>query len=174
MYLITNNPSECCGCSACEQICGHGALRMTPDKDGFIFPVKNLDKCTNCGLCERVCPYNHVDNEDVTTTPSIYATYCNSVEERQKSSSGALFYMIAKNVIENGGIVYGASFDKELQVHHTHAETLDQLQSLRGSKYVQSQLNDKYREIRSHLQKRQIGLFYWGRLPSSWIEIVFT
>jgi len=158
MYLITHDKTECCGCSACEQVCGHGALKMEADKDGFIFPVKNLDKCTDCGLCEKVCPYVHL-GENQQDEPTVYAAYSKSVAERQKSSSGAMFFMIAKYVIEQGGIVYGSTLDKEMQVHHVSAESLDELQKLRGSKYVQSRMNDTYREIRNHLRNGRLVYF---------------
>lgn len=158
MFLDTNNKFECCGCSACEQICGHGALKMETDEDGFIFPVKSFDKCTNCGLCERVCPYNNLAKKQ-EDSPKVYAAYSKSETERKESSSGALFFVIAKYVISQGGIVYGAILDDKLQVYHLAAETLDQLQSLRGSKYVQSKLNDTYREIRGHLKSGRLVYF---------------
>jgi len=131
---------------------------MVPDEDGFIFPVKDIDKCTNCGLCERVCPYVHL-GENKYNKPTVYASYCKSLEERQKSSSGALFYIIAKYVIKQGGIVYGAALDREMQVHHLSAETLEDLHILRGSKYVQSQMNDTYREIRDYLREGRMVYF---------------
>ncbi len=158
MYLITNNKSECCGCSACEQVCGHETLKMVADADGFIFPVKDLDKCTNCGLCERVCPYEHLDKKNVDE-PLVYAAYSKNIEDRKKSSSGAMFYVIAKYVIEHGGIVYGTTLDRNLKVHHISAETIDDLQNLRGSKYVQSSLGNTYREIRTHLRNGRLVYF---------------
>ncbi len=158
MYLITHNEYECCGCSACEQVCGHGALEMKQNADGFIFPVKDLDKCTNCGLCERVCPYEHLDMKQ-KDSPAVYASYAKNVAERMKSTSGALFYVIAKYVLEQGGIIYGATLDENMQVHHISAESTEQLQLLRGSKYVQSKLNDTYREIRKHLRAGRMVYF---------------
>jgi len=158
MYLNTKKESECCGCSACEQVCGHGALKMEPDKDGFIFPIKDTEKCTNCGLCEKVCPYNHL-SEIHENALAVYAAYCKNVSERKRSSSGALFYVIAKHVIGEGGIVYGATLDDKMQVHHIAAETIDQLQHLRGSKYVQSKLNDTYYEIKMHLRAGRMVYF---------------
>ncbi|MDE5745398.1 MAG: 4Fe-4S dicluster domain-containing protein, partial [Paramuribaculum sp.] len=58
MYLLTGNKAECSGCTACQQICGHGSITMQTDEDGFIFPVKDLTTCVNCGLCEQVCPFD--------------------------------------------------------------------------------------------------------------------
>lgn len=158
MYLISKNEFECCGCSACEQVCAHGALRMEENKDGFVFPVKDTDKCTDCGLCEKVCPYNHLEEKE-NRSPRVFASYSKNTDERKKSSSGALFYVIARKVVELGGIVYGATLDERLQVRHVSASTAEELQQLRGSKYVQSRLDDTYREIRSHLAAGHLVYF---------------
>lgn len=157
MYLNTNIKSECYGCSACEQICSHNAISMKQDSDGFYYPEVNIDKCTNCGLCERVCPYN--TDTDLSPIPQVYAAYAKKENERIGSSSGALFYILAKTVIAEGGIVYGAIMDVDCQVYHRPAESLEELQSLRGSKYVQSKLNDTFRSIRNHLRNGRIVYF---------------
>lgn len=157
MYLLTGNKAECSGCTACQQICGHGSITMQTDEDGFLFPVKDLTTCVNCGLCEKVCPFDKPNYNNTLT--DAYATMAKSSEERIKSSSGGLFYLIAKKVIELGGIVYGAILDDNMEVHHAHAESLAELTPLRGSKYVQSSLNDTYREIRSHLRAGRLVYF---------------
>lgn len=46
MYLVTNKKEECCGCSACQQICNVNAISIIPDEEGFLFPIKNKDICT--------------------------------------------------------------------------------------------------------------------------------
>ena len=150
MYLNSNVKSECYGCTACEQICSHGAITMRQDIDGFYFPVVNLDSCINCGFCEKVCPYDTDIN--LASQPHIYAAYAKSTNERIGSSSGALFYIIAKAVIAEDGIAYGAVMDENCQVNHQSAESIEELNRLRGSKYVQSKLNDTYRDIRTHLK----------------------
>lgn len=157
MYLITGNKSECCGCSACQQICGHNAIEMKADSEGFIFPVKNLSACVNCGLCEKVCSFASPVYKNKTL--GVYAAMTKSTSERCKSSSGALFYILAKKVIEQGGIVYGAIIDKDMQVRHAEASKIDELQNLRGSKYVQSTLNDTFKTIRRKLHDGKLVYF---------------
>lgn len=157
MYLITGIKSECCGCTACQQICGHNAIEMKADCDGFIFPVKDLSACVNCGLCEKVCSF--ISPTYKNEVLGVYAAMAKSTSDRSKSSSGALFYVIAKKVIEQRGIVYGAILDKELQVRHVVATSLDELTDLRGSKYVQSALHDTYREIRTNLRNGKLVYF---------------
>ena len=159
MYLLSLDKSECCGCSACQQICGHKAIKMLSDKDGFIYPVKDESKCVNCGLCELVCPYNHIEDKRVSKEPSVFAAYARDLSIRQNSSSGALFYIIAEYVIKQGGIVYGASMNDDHKVCHCGVDNIDNLRFIRGSKYVQSSLEDCFIEIRSYLRSGRLVYF---------------
>lgn len=54
---INKSIDECCGCTACESICPHSAIMMTPDKLGFLHPQVDTDKCVDCGLCVKVCNF---------------------------------------------------------------------------------------------------------------------
>ena len=53
--------------------------------------------------------------------------------------------MIAENVIENGGVVFGAAFNSRWEVEHRYVENKSDLYLLRGSKYVQSRIGDAYK-----------------------------
>ena len=37
-FFITNNNSDCCGCSACYNACAHNAISMQEDFEGFLYP----------------------------------------------------------------------------------------------------------------------------------------
>lgn len=152
MYLKTLDKYECCGCTACEQVCAKGAISMVQDKEGFSYPVINKDLCVNCGLCEKVCAFAQPQYTN-SKSPAVYATHLKETEERKKSSSGGIFYAIAKWVIAQGGIVYGAAFNKELQLSHIGIEDLNDLEKLRGSKYLQSALDNTYKEVREQLKQ---------------------
>lgn len=54
--ILFTNKDECCGCSACCQICPQSAITMSEDEEGFDYPVIDRDRCVRCGLCLRVCP----------------------------------------------------------------------------------------------------------------------
>ena len=46
MYLKTYNKKECCGCTACEQICPKKAISMVQvDHEGFNYPIIDNTKC---------------------------------------------------------------------------------------------------------------------------------
>lgn len=78
---------------------------------------------------------------------------------REKSSSGAVFYELAKRVIENGGIVCGAKYDEDWSVVHGHTDTLDGLNDFLGSKYVQSSVADEYKGAEKNLKAGRNVLF---------------
>lgn len=152
MYLKTLNKYQCCGCTACEQVCAKGAISMVHDNEGFSYPVINKDLCVGCGLCEKVCAFAQPQYAN-SKEPAVYATHLKEAEERKKSSSGGIFYAIAKWIIAQGGIVYGAAFNNELQLSHIGVDNLNDLEKLRGSKYLQSAMGNTYKEIRELLKQ---------------------
>ena len=150
-YFNTKDKKDCCGCTACVHSCPVHAIRFENDEEGFYYPVINKDICINCGLCERVCPVSN-PQYDNNKDPEVYAALLKRDDERKMSSSGGLFYAIASWIIKEGGIVYGACINSHNQVSHISAETEQELQKLRGSKYVQSSLGDTYKKVREVLQ----------------------
>lgn len=155
-YLISNNKELCSGCSACANVCPQNALHLIKDEEGFLYPERDTN-CIECGLCERVCPYADESLTTQASAPKVYASYSKS--ERTRSSSGGLFYVIGKHVIEKGGVVYGAAFSKDLKLSHHKATTIDELEALRGSKYIQSDLQFTFRHIRTELNNNIVVLF---------------
>ena len=68
----------------------------------------------------------------------------------QKSYVGAgKLSEIKEYVIENDGVVFGATFDKNFEVYHTYVSEKEQLEMFRGSKYVQSRLESTFAEVRN-------------------------
>lgn len=156
MYFYTQNEYECSGCTACVNVCAHAsAITMEKNDEGFLYPIRHDDLCVKCGLCEKVCPFEHPIYKN--DAPTVYAAY--DKMERSGSSSGGLFYTIASYVINCGGVVFGAACNKDLKVRHICARTLQELQPLRGSKYVQSELGDCYEKIKDELKKGTLVYF---------------
>ena len=150
---------ECCGCSACMQKCPTKAISMEENEEGFLYPVIDKDKCINCGVCANICPqlsYKQVHNEKF---PEAYACYNKDIEELRKSSSGGFFSVIAGYVLDKNGIVIGAAFDKNLVLKHIIIDNKKDLEILRGSKYVQSNINEMYKLTEEELKKGRLVLF---------------
>lgn len=145
-----NNKANCCGCSACEQVCPKHCISFKIDSEGFAYPAVDMDACINCGLCERVCP---VLNQGAKSTPQkTLAAINNDQTIRRNSSSGGVFTALAEKIICAGGHVYGARFNKELGVEHSCTNQLERLENFRGSKYLQSTMNDTFKNVRSDLK----------------------
>ncbi len=149
--------SDCTGCFACVNKCPKGCITMQEDVIGHIYPTIDDDVCINCGACVRVCPAN----SPVTfNTPSnTYAAYALDEDERRTSSSGGAAAEFSKAVILNGGVVYGCSSVFENELHHIRVETLEELTHLKGSKYVQSHINDAYKRVEEDLCADRVVLF---------------
>jgi len=143
--------TECCGCHACFNVCPTGAIKMQEDEKGFKYPVIDKSKCINCGLCEKVCPIKN--NRKVENNPIAYACFNKDNDIRKKSSSGGIFTLLAYYIINAGGIVYGAAFDEDFNVKHIKVENIEDLEKLRGSKYVQSSIGETYKQAKENLNK---------------------
>jgi len=151
------NKTNCCGCNACCNICPTNAIQMINDEKGFWFPSIDKDKCINCGMCEKVCPM--LTNKDNNNNPIAYACYNKDEKIRMESSSGGIFTLLAINIINRGGVVFGASFNNENLVEHICIDNIYDLYKLRGSKYLQSNTNITYKKVKDYLDKNVIVLY---------------
>ena len=159
--LINNkmtNKADCCGCGACADICPKRCITMKQDEEGFFYPATDPARCIDCGLCERVCP---MLNKQASQTGEVkaWAAYAAEDDLRAKSSSGGLFTLLAETVLSRGGCVAGAAFDEDLSVRHILVDNGKDLDKLRGSKYVQSRMEDTYLCVKEQLQKGRPVLF---------------
>ena len=116
MINITDK-ARCCGCSACTVLCPVKALEMKTDEEGFSYPEADMNKCMRCKTCDKVCIYNQPDEERDLNYPA-YACKNTNHDQRLKSSSGGVFYLLCENILENGGAVFGAGFETPLRVTH--------------------------------------------------------
>lgn len=148
---------ECCGCNACYNICPKNAIEMKVDEKGFRYPVIDKEKCIQCDLCSKVCPI--ISKKKIENNPIAYACYCKDEKIRINSSSGGMFTLIASQIINEGGLVYGASFDEKFNIKHIKVDKIEDLQKLRGSKYVQSDIGNTYKEVKKYLDENRKVLF---------------
>lgn len=149
---------RCVGCSACKSKCPKNCIDLKSNAEGFLYPQIDYKLCVKCGLCEQVCPVlckKDVNNYEIKT----YAVKSKDEQVRLNSSSGGAFYLFAKYVLENGGVVFGAAFDEKFKVRHDFIENLSELGKLQGSKYVQSDIGDNYVKAEKFLQEGRLVLF---------------
>lgn len=132
---------------------------MLPDEYGFFYPAVDAALCTGCGICRSTCPY-HRDSECGFYKPiRAFAAVNRNAEVLKASSSGGAFSAIAELVIEKGGLIFGCTLDSGFTARHISAETLTELDKLRGSKYFQSSMSLSYSEAKSALQSGRLVLF---------------
>lgn len=157
---INKTKTDCCGCTACESICPHGAIRMVPDPFGFLYPQVDDSSCVDCGLCEKVCAFHAgYDTSLNLASPLSYAAKHKDPKEVAASQSGAAFVAFSDYILEQGGVVYGAGYEGYFRVVHKRAKTKKERDTFRGSKYVQSDMNAVFRQVREDLKMGLIVLF---------------
>lgn len=148
---------NCCGCSACASICPKHCITMIADKEGFLYPEVDIESCVDCGLCEKVC--NHLHPYDKRNPIKVLAAVNLEERIRMKSSSGGVFYVLAQEIINEGGVVFGARFDESWQVVIDYAEDIKGVESFMGSKYVQARIENAYKDTKRFLQEGRKVLF---------------
>lgn len=159
MIQITD-PADCCGCTACASVCAHNAITMKPDVMGFLYPVVDKAKCVDCGLCEKVCSFNeHYDTSLNLSKPDAYAARHTDMDEVETSRSGAAFIAISDWILKQGGVVYGAGYADHFRVVHKRAVTPEERDEFKGSKYVQSDMESVFWQVKQDLKNGMIVLF---------------
>lgn len=153
--------SRCSGCSACQAVCPKSCVALVADEEGFAYPKVDRALCVDCGKCEAVCPILNaaVKPSPPPPGPDAFAAYNRDGATREKSSSGGLFYLLAREIIKKGGVVFGAKFDDDFRVVHDYAETLDGVEAFQGSKYVQSDVGATFKRAKEFLKEGRAVLF---------------
>lgn len=148
----------CCGCSACAQICPKKCISMDADVEGFDYPKVDIAQCIDCAMCERICPVKNATKKNDQAIAA-YAAYVKDEDLRINSSSGGIFSVLADFVLQKNGVVFGAAFDEEFMVHHIGIENKSDIEHLRGSKYLQSRIENTYIETKDALDSGKIVLY---------------
>ena len=113
--------------------------------------------CSGCGACAGICPTIHPLRVN-RAEPACFAAAMSDAERRD-SSSGGVFPVLAKQFLREGGAVCGAAWTEEFAVRHVLVEREEDLDGLRHSKYVQSDMDGAYRQVRDCLQAGRKVLF---------------
>lgn len=149
----------CTGCFACMNICPVNAVQADADSEGFLCPSVDKDKCVNCGKCVRVCPILNKKELCSISEPECYAAWSRDESIRFQSTSGGVFTHLAEAVIEDGGTVVGARYRNDHLVEHALIRTKEDIEQLRQSKYVQSEIGLVFREVKKNLENGRPLLF---------------
>ena len=155
------NKSECCGCFACANTCPVGAIKMIEDTEGFLYPNIDYNKCIKCGLCTKVCLYKNAREVKYGYFENVvaYAGKHKDMRSRIDSQSGGAFSALSEEILLLGGSIYGATLDDEFVAVHKRADKYTGRDSFRGSKYIQSRIENTYLQCRNDLDEGKYVMF---------------
>ena len=111
-FFDTYNKKDCNGCSVCALRCPIKCIDMIEDNEGFLYPKIDEKRCIKCGICKKVCP-NYTPK--ISLKGDTYIAINNNTNEKRRSSSGGMFYPLARYAISKGGVVFGVTFNEELK-----------------------------------------------------------
>ena len=158
--MAIENKEACTGCGACYNICPMDAISTIEDEFGFRYPIIDQSKCVHCNLCEQVC--NKIDDIRKNKYIRSIVTQSKNWDLSKKSSSGGIFAQIAKYILSKNGVVFGCTMEKtnnKFDVKHIYIDNEKDLYKLQGSKYVQSSINNTYKEAKQFLKQNRLVLF---------------
>lgn len=146
---------NCSGCGACIESCPRKCISIKKDAAGFLIASIEKENCIQCGICIKKCSQKYMFNSKREPIQSFLAFNKNE-RERFHASSGGVFGVLAEIIISNGGVVYGAAFDEKLKLTHKSVSTIEEIRSLCGSKYLQSEVYPVFEEIKQILPQRKV------------------
>lgn len=159
MIQLVVQKDKCCGCTACYAVCPKKAIEMKPDDEGFLYPSIRDDLCIECGLCKKVCAFQNDTTMKTDFKQEYFAARSKDSEILLSSSSGGVFTCLSDAILEKNGTVFGVDFDENFNIIHTAAKTDKQRNRMRGSKYVQSDMQETYAHVADVLKQGEQVMF---------------
>lgn len=160
LKCIKQENSLCTNCEACINICPNNAISTIEDEFGFKYPTIDPSKCINCNLCEHIC--KNIDYVRKNKYITSIVAQSKNWNLSKKSSSGGMFAQIAKYILSKNGVVFGCTMEKinnKFDVKHIYIDDEKDLYRLQGSKYVQSNIKNTYKEAKQFLEQNRLVLF---------------
>ena len=150
------NTEKCTGCMACMNICPFGAISKGMDSSFKTIPVIDESVCKKCELCKKICP--EAKNTIYNKSEVCYAAWKKEGQDTTHCASAGVSASLCEYVINNGGVVFGAGY-KDGRVCQIAAKTLEEAELIKGSKYVQSDTGESYKETKKYLAEGTMVLY---------------
>lgn len=156
--IVLTNENQCCGCAACVAVCPQHCIEMRVGSLGHLFPHIDTERCVSCGLCDKICPMN-TKVERIPFEQKAYAAFSEDRDVRFRGSSGGMFEIFSKALLKHGFLIYGAAFTGRMKLKCVQADSMEALLPLLKSKYLQSDMHEKFNEIEHLLQSGRNVMF---------------
>jgi coenzyme F420-reducing hydrogenase beta subunit len=157
---ITRYKKHCCGCGVCSAVCPKTAITMKENYQGFKYPSVDNKKCINCGLCIDNCSFNNSQSSNnLNEFPQFFALKHKNQDVRVESRSGGAYTALSDVILNKHGVVYGCELMNCKSALHVRASTQAERNRQRGSKYIQSDMEDVLYRIKEDLVADKYVLF---------------
>lgn len=156
--MLDFDKRKCTGCTLCASVCPREAINMEQSEDGFYVSVIDNEKCIQCNKCEKICPVINKKSFSYDVENYTFA-FSNNICNRNNSTSGGVFFEIVKDIITDNGFVCGCVWDSELHAMHILTDNMQCVEQMKSSKYVQSNLNGCFKQIKELLTQDKKVLF---------------
>lgn len=148
----------CYSCGLCGYICPVKAIHYSEN----LLPIVDANKCIDCHKCEKECLHLKNEKYAIGEKENFAKGYvCKNLnfEERNQSSSGGVFILLARQVLQEGGYVCGCIYDERFMPKHIITDDIKMVRKMMGSKYVKSDLGKCIEGIDECLAKKKRLLF---------------
>ena len=146
----------CTSCKACLNICPHHCISMVIDDLDTPYPKIDESKCVECNLCRKVCPNNK--NLIFYQPRKVLAAWSLDEKIRRISASGGVAAELYKFYLERGGYSAGVEIDRHI-AKYILIDKIEDIKRVQNSKYVYSDTDDIFLQIREKLELGKKVLF---------------
>jgi len=154
----------CTSCGVCATICAKKAISMQLDEEGFYRPIVDVNLCNDCGLCTTVC-YKFDSSVKKTTEKELkqkplFSAWATDDDIVRNTTSGGIGDLLAHQLMNEGYKVVGVVYNEDgIRAEHRIATKEDELDSFRGSKYIQSYTFDAFKEVVLNCRNEKYAVF---------------
>ena len=164
---------KCTGCMACLQVCPVKCISVREDDIGDLYPYIDRDICVECGSCMKVCPEISINRKECfKNSDQAYAVWSLNTNSRLASASGGAASGFYESALNQGYWICGVKYEEQYHVRHFLTKDQKEISAFRQSKYVYSETENIYGQIKELLRKREKVLFISSTVISKRMTII--
>ncbi len=164
--------SICSGCGVCSSVCPKQCISFEEGKKGHLFPKIDTSLCIDCKKCVRTCPALK-EHPGIMPTHA-FAAFARDKDDYLTTNSGGAAQVLSLQILAENGVVYGCAALPGADIRHIRVETVEELNLLKGSKYVQSNVRGVYKEIIKDIKSGRQVLFVGTPCQTAAVSALFS